>query len=483
MRHTRTRRRLKSILTLLLIICLTVFVESRIEAFVPQIKNFALVPIETAFKDKIKLRIGSIDGGILHPIVFNDISIKEKPGSPVFSSIDIHSIRTEYRIWDVLLLAMGRKGRELGALSGLLSNGAPIYINFVTKNEKISGFLKLDGVLGDAGVKGYLSLPGGARVDFLGNVKEDAFDLEIRPPEGTVKIKGCVADDGSLETSIKAERVKFHGFDIVCDLVMKNSISTQLEGELETKSFILNYKQFFKPRAAYRMSNGVLEVSDLSIGDVIKGRGKIALRRPYNIDAVFTASNLSLNWLALSMGVKGARPPVISGAMNGKFEFKGPPAKLKSNMRIEIRQGALAGLDFESLSANLIGDGPVIRIEDSRIMRRSGYFALAGEMDLRKIGRSDMFEGIKLSSSDSAISWDEWETTRSQDMQEIRMKKRLNDEISLDFKKFVTEDRVDESLGYTDKVTLEYKLHPNDSLKMTLGQDADFLGFEHKDRF
>ena len=38
-------------------------------------------------------------------------------------------------------------------------------------------------------------------------------------------------------------------------------------------------------------------------------------------------------------------------------------------------------------------------------------------------------------------------------------------------------------MKYGDEVQLEYKLHPNDSLKVTVGQDKDFLGLEHKDKF
>ena len=63
------------------------------------------------------------------------------------------------------------------------------------------------------------------------------------------------------------------------------------------------------------------------------------------------------------------------------------------------------------------------------------------------------------------------------------MKKKINDDIDIDFKKFTSEDTIDESLKYGDEVQLEYKLHPNDSLKVMVGQDKEFLGIEHKDKF
>ena len=66
MRNIRTRRRLKFVLTVLLIVCVVLFIEDRIEAFVPQMKNFAESRIEDALGGKIKLSIGDVDGGLLH---------------------------------------------------------------------------------------------------------------------------------------------------------------------------------------------------------------------------------------------------------------------------------------------------------------------------------------------------------------------------------------------------------------------------------
>jgi len=63
------------------------------------------------------------------------------------------------------------------------------------------------------------------------------------------------------------------------------------------------------------------------------------------------------------------------------------------------------------------------------------------------------------------------------------MQKRLNDDLNIDFKKVFADDRVDESLRNTDEVGVEYKLQPNDSLKLSVGAEKDFFGYEHKDKF
>ena len=94
-----------------------------------------------------------------------------------------------------------------------------------------------------------------------------------------------------------------------------------------------------------------------------------------------------------------------------------------------------------------------------------------------------MFGNIRLVGDDKAINWDGWDTSKVQDIREVTMKKRITDDIDLDFKKFTSEGAVDERLKYGDEIQLEYKLHPNDSLKVMVGQDKEFLGIEHKDKF
>ncbi|MBU0605570.1 MAG: hypothetical protein KKH77_04705, partial [Candidatus Omnitrophica bacterium] len=81
MRHVRTRRRFKVILILLFIICFTVFVENRVQDLIPQLKSLAEAKVEDALGGKVDFSIGSIDGGIIHPIVLSDIRIRQADAS------------------------------------------------------------------------------------------------------------------------------------------------------------------------------------------------------------------------------------------------------------------------------------------------------------------------------------------------------------------------------------------------------------------
>lgn len=463
--------------------CFIFFVEERIEAFVPEVRSFAEVKMEDILGGRVKLSIGSLDGGILHPITANDIKIRSSAPDATEYAV-ISNMKTNYRIWDVLF-----PGKHFAAIPSLLSGLDSVNMNFSTTNKEASGFIRLENSSRNLKLTGSVSLLYGDRLDFTALVKNDIFSLMIRPGSGIIRAEGKVSDDGELTVNFKATHLILGGFDVVCDGVIRNRILPKSDGsgyyvlgELEARNLMVNYKPFLGVKVSYKICDGVLEVPKLELADLFRGNGKFMLSRPHNTNFLLTANNVNIGWLLASLGVKDASS-ILTGTMNAKFELNGPLEKARSNIQIDIRKGAIAKLDFDYLSVHFKGDGPMIRIEESRITRSSGYFVLDGEIDLKKAGKGNPFDGVRISSDDNAITWDGWNTTRTQGEEEVRMKKRLNDDFNIDFKKVFADDRVDESLRNTDEFGLEYKLQPNDSLKLSFGAEKDFFGYEHKDKF
>jgi len=484
MRHVRSRRRFKAVLILLMAICLALFFENRLEAFIPHLKNFAIMKIEEALDGRVKLSIENIDGGIIHPIAFENIRIMDTKNAPLFPAITIRSIKTNYRIWDLIFR---NKNNEL--LMRSILGDSHIDMTFVTNNKDVSGFVRFNRASEGLKAAGFVKIFGKETIDFNGIIRDDSFDIELKPKVGSLKMESSISESGDLITNFKVSHLELRGFDIVCDGILKNTVTVSadnssncIEGTLEARNFMLNYKPFLDLKASYKISNGILTIKDLGLSDTVKISGSISAKKPYDTDMRIIVNNVSLVWLVTSLGAKEG-DSAVSGTMNGKFEIKGPIDKLVSKSVLEIRKGMISTLDFDYLTLNLKGEGPIIRIEESRITRQSGYFTLAGEMDLNKIGKDIFFKDIKITSDDRAITWDGWDVSRLQGADEVRMKKRLSEDINVDFKKFESSRKVDESMAYRDEVQLEYKLHANESLKMMVGKDRDFLGFEHKDRF
>lgn len=487
MRHFRTRRRFKVILILLFGMCSIVFVENRIEDLVPQLKSLAEAKVEEALGGTMNFSIGSIDGGLVHPIVLNDIRIRQKDASQFVQSLVIDNIRTNYYVKDIIR-ALG--GSELPAL---LNKDSRAYVSFSVKNGDIKGFVGISGNLVDAKVDGYLIFSRKHKINFSGHIKDDRFDIEIRPERadmGSIRAVGALAPDNTFIINMKVDHLKVHGFDITCEALSRNkliknddpALPGRIEGEFETEKLILNFKPFYDIKAKYNLMKGSVELSSLTLGEVCKAYGTFSTKDRDGIDLTILTNNMSLSWLMMTFGKKEAAS-IITGTMNGKFEFKGPLKKVRMSSKFDMRGGTIGPLAFDYMTASLKGELPFLKIEDARVTRKSGYIELAGELDLRRIGKDHMFDHVTLITDDTAITWDEWSATQGKDGKEIAMRKNFGDQFGFGYTKFESDARIDESQRDSDQIHLNYNLQKNDSIKVMVGQDKDFFGFEHKDKF
>lgn len=468
MRNIRARRRFKALLIIFLVVSFIAFFESRIEAFAPQFKVLAEEKIEDVFSKKIDISISKLEGGIIRPFALRGVKMLNKGNNSSSGFIEIDNITSNYSVWNFIF-------------PKLISSRPYVTIDFFAKNGEISGFVVLEGTIENASVRGYIRLFGGDKVDIDGNIKNGIASVILKPKEGLVKIECNFAANGVVLLKIIASHIKLQYFDITGEATVKNVAQDGFEGEIAAKNLVLNYKPFNDIKASYRISKGIFEIQNLDLGRICYINGKFALKQPYFVDAIAVTDNVSLEQTLAIFNPRYAS--FIAGTMNSKWELKGPLAKLKSKVRLEIRKGKIADMKFEFLSADLKGDGPIIAIDDSRITRESGSFVLAGYMDLARIGKDSLFENIKITTGENTILWDGYDTAKWQDVREFRMKKNVAEGIDIGFKKFINDDKIDESLRDRDEYEISYNLHPNDSIKLKFSDNKNFFGLEHKDKF
>lgn len=487
MKHIRTRRRFKCILIVCLVLSFLLFIEARIEAVLPQLKNLVESKLEEMTAHQVKVSIGSLDGGIIRPLSLHDIVLRDKNGNAIFPFVQITSIVSNYRAWDTLSNMLPADRRPAIFVS------RPYFIvNFTTKGREAIGYARIesseDGSLKSSGsVKLFKS----ERIDFIAEAKLDTFRMECRPKAGSFSVEVSVPSDTDTLVRLALRRLRLGRNDIIGNIAVDNkAVKAQADeaggqgyfkGTIAADGIMLNDRPLFDMKGSYKISEGRFDISDFRLGKDFVANGTIGLRPPYPVNMVLTADNVSMNRM---LGYFDAQDGlVLSGVMSGKFELSGPLRKARLIARMDVKQGNLGPIDFDHLSASLRGEGPFIRIEDARVSRKSGYFSLEGDIDLRKSGRSNVFENIQLTSDDRAIMWDDWNATRWQDVSELRMNKKVTEDLNMGFTKFFSDDRVDESFRQSDKIEFEYNLQANDSLKLEVGQDSNFLGLQHKDKF
>ena len=170
----------------------------------------------------------------------------------------------------------------------------------------------------------------GEKFDFSGKIKDGIYDITARPRRGVIRAEGSISKEGYIDANFRAYHIDLGGYDLVCDGILKSEIVTTgievkapvIKGSVDVKNCMLNYKPFLDLKASYQIADGNLSILDTGLSDVVKCRGTFQLREPFNINATLTVNNLSLSWLALTLGLKDASS-ILSGTTNAKCDFRG----------------------------------------------------------------------------------------------------------------------------------------------------------------
>jgi len=278
------------------------------------------------------------------------------------------------------------------------------------------------------------------------------------------------------------------GLDIATNITMNAELDNSktkipiLTGVINTEKTIINYKPCKELSLQFALRKKVFEILGLKWGKSFRLVGKIELIEPHNIELVALLDGTKLDELVSYIGENIAS--VISGTVNGKLEVEGTLANPTSKGHRTARVGKIGDIYYENAVIHLLGKGPMITIGDSRIYKETGYLLLGGELDLRKLGKRNIFEDMVVKTDDQTIVWEGWDITREPAGDQVSLKKKVNEDVEVGFKAPLAEgDRDWQESNNKGEIELQYKIKGNQNLKMQLKGEEEFLGVERKIKF
>jgi len=453
------------------------------------------------------VQLDIVDGSI----VFRDTEkfiIKEASGRIVLSKKRVH-------LQDVNLNFHKLPIKIDGKISNLYSEAPDFDLSVKSESKFAEMTAYAKGPVEKLTVEGDIKTVNGMKVDFAGlcefrkgalNFKDTVLGSVFKAETGYInfsdrKFKFDLSrqngDSGKITLSGEFHLPKFSlygdvkhwdvgGLDLVTSVNLdvefnEKAKTPTVTGVLDTARTIINYRPYEELSLQFVLKRKALEILGLKWGKSFRLVGKLELEPPYNIELIALLDGTRLEEL-VSFGGEGLQS-VLSGAVKGRLEVEGPLKTCVSRGHISARDGNIGDVYYESAVIHMVGKGPLITIGDSRIYKETGYFLLTGDIDLGKLGKRNVFEDIVVKTDDQIIVWDGWDITKEATDDKVSLRKRINEELEVGFKAPLNEGYALDKEDGEGEVELRYKIQGNESLKMQIKEDEEFLGVEHKVKF
>ncbi|MBI3318244.1 MAG: hypothetical protein HYZ90_03730 [Candidatus Omnitrophica bacterium] len=125
--------------------------------------------------------------------------------------------------------------------------------------------------------------------------------------------------------------------------------------------------------------------------------GWVSMRAPY-------PAHLSLDFNdvdsadCIDLVLPGQRVEAFSGRIQGRVDLEGSLHRLTSRGQLLSREGVFGREQFTLAAVHFHGMGPILQVQDSQISKPNGALLMEGMVDLRRMGKSNFFSGMRLSS-------------------------------------------------------------------------------------
>lgn len=327
--------------------------------------------LEEMLPEGTRLSVGSIKGGVFGNLVSEDISIFSGSEAPLFN---VGKIELEYRLWHPFI----------------------------------------------------------SRIPNLPDMRVSRFRINCR--DGTVDLNvGRKGEKFIIRGGIN--HVKIYGIDIVSSVTAHMDVNGKEPAAISLvfKDMVINYKPFDREVyifLSYDKAKDVIDVTRFGIKGELEGYGSVRLTPQNHIFLKWAIRDLALKEYFLPSDGKLK----VNGVLNGNFTLKGPLREARLSAHLNVQGGNFGDFRFDSIIANLVGEGPVIQIHETRISKKDGYMTLSGEVDLRKLRDKKPFEKVSLKTEDNLFFWQDWSVSKKNESSLVEAEKFLDKDFKLSFK-------------------------------------------------
>ncbi|MFH1645022.1 MAG: hypothetical protein ABIB11_01240 [Candidatus Omnitrophota bacterium] len=264
--------------------------------------------------------------------------------------------------------------------------------------------------------------------------------------------------------------------------VFKENKFSHLKLDASTESTILNFHPFEELELSCRFDKDIMNLVYLKLGDNISASGAVSFsKKPLKIFLKSVISDFDISKLFVI--AKDSKESMVTGLVSGEISLEGVLQDITTKATLDIRNGFMGNIDYETMVFNLKGTGPLLEIYDSRLIRKDSYLLMEGNVDIRNFGNESLLKDVIITSDEKTIIWYGWDITKVPGDDELKLSKGLGNKIKVGFKKQIEDETAYEDTRFEDELELEYKMEEKGSLQFKSRESDEFFGVMKKIKF
>lgn len=314
------------------------------------------------------------------------------------------------------------------------------------------------------------------------------FEISVNMLSGSLRVKGDYFKWPDLRADLSCEHLRLGNFDfsdlihLYLSIVFKDNKFSHLNLDASTESTILNYHPFEELEFSCRFDKDIINLIYLKLGNNISASGAVSIgNKPIKIFLKSIISDFDISKLFII--AKDTNESMVTGFVSGDISLEGALQDIKTKANLNMRNGFIGNIDYETMILNLKGAGSLLEIYDSRLIRGSSYFLMEGNVDIKNFGDESLLKNVIITSDEKTIIWYGWDITKVPGEDELKLSKAFGNKIKVGFKKQIRDETAYDTTRIEDEMELEYKMEEKGSLQFKSRESDEFFGVMKKIKF
>lgn len=291
-----------------------------------------------------------------------------------------------------------------------------------------------------------------------------------------------------FDLSVSLNHILIAGRDLSTRLSLTGKLLTrpgdaqqELVGRFKTEGTVVNWKPIAQEsNARYILNRHTLRITASSFFGGLEVEGQIDYFGDLEIDLIIQSDHYQLS--NLNGILRRSDRKKLSGESNIELFLSGSLLEPMIKGQILVKNTQMGGRPIKNIQLNFQGIYPDVQLSESRMVLPDGTTMNFANQTVRfqDLLSSKTYETLIAHMDQTDVSWGDWRLRRKSAAGSVSLEKELGEWMKLKYERYDRDEATLQTQDWPDEVELEYLLSDQNSLKLQLREDDEFIGVQKK---